>query len=266
VVTDVYGRKVVGWAFGETMTLELVISALNMALLTRKPESVIHRSDQGSQDTGITFGNRLKEMGVRPSMGTVGDAYDNAMAKSFFARLECELIARRILRTKTNAPLAIFTWIETRYNPCRRHSGLGQMSPINFEMKKREKTPKTQQLHKPQSPQIQSHKRIEIKKLNVSVEMGQVHNALDEATVVLRVLLVLKKFLNIWAERITATEDLLNGIFVQFRTKLVVCKNLGFDAKFADVLDRVNAIQNRYSRRRRYTLEESGLLAPLRCS
>ena len=140
VVTDVYSRKVVGWAFGETMTSELVISALNMALLTRKPESVIHHSDQGSQYTSIAFGNRCKEMGVRPSMGTVGDAYDNAMAESFFASLECELIARRTWKTKTEARLAVFTWIETWYNPRRRHSGLGQMSPINFEKKEREKT------------------------------------------------------------------------------------------------------------------------------
>ena len=139
VVTDVYSRKVVGWAFGETMTAQLVISALNMALLTRKPESVIHHSDQGSQYTSIAFGNRCKEMGVRPSMGTVGDAYDNAMAESFFASLECEVIARRTWRTKTEARLAIFTWIETWYNPRRRHSGLGQMSPINFEMKEQEK-------------------------------------------------------------------------------------------------------------------------------
>ena len=138
VVTDVYSRKVVGWAFGETMTSELVISALNMALLTRKPESVIHHSDQGSQYTSIAFGNRCKEMGVRPSMGTVGDAYDNAMAESFFASLECELIARRTWKTKTEARLAIFTWIETWYNPRRRHSALGQMSPINFEMKEQE--------------------------------------------------------------------------------------------------------------------------------
>ena len=107
VVTDVYSRKVVGWAFGETMTAELVI--MNMALLTRKPESVIHHSDQGSQYTSIAFGNRCKEMGVRPSMGTVGDAYDNAMAESFFASLECELIARRTWKTKTEARLAVFT-------------------------------------------------------------------------------------------------------------------------------------------------------------
>ena len=88
VVIDVYSRKVVGWAFGERMTSDLVIQALNMALMTRKPESVIHHSDQGSQYTSIAFGNRCKEMGVRPSMGTVGDAYDNAMAESFFASLD----------------------------------------------------------------------------------------------------------------------------------------------------------------------------------
>ena len=94
---------------------------------------MIHHSDQGSQYTSIAFGNRCKEMNVRPSMGTVGDAYDNAMAESFFATLECELIARRKWETKTRARLEIFTWIETWYNPRRRHSGLGQMSPINFE-------------------------------------------------------------------------------------------------------------------------------------
>jgi putative transposase len=133
VVTDVFSRKVVGWAFGVQMTSDLVIAALNMALFTRKPQSVIHHSDQGSQYTSIAFGNRCQEMNVRPSMGTVGDAYDNAMAESFFATLECELIARRTWHTKTQARLEIFTWIESWYNPRRRHSGLGQMSPINFE-------------------------------------------------------------------------------------------------------------------------------------
>ena len=112
VVTDVFSRKVVGWAFGVHMTAELVIAALDMALLTRKPQSVIHHSDQGSQYTSIAFGNRCQEMGVRPSMGSVGDAYDNAMAESFFATLECELIARRKWETKAQARLAIFTWIE----------------------------------------------------------------------------------------------------------------------------------------------------------
>ena len=146
MVIDVYSRKVVGWAFGERMTSDLVILALNMALMTRRPESVIHRSDQGSQYTSIVFGNRCKEMGVRPSMGSVGDAYDNAMAESFFASLECELIARRSWKTKTEARLAVFTWIESWYNPRRRHSGLNYKSPNNFERKHQEEIIKTETL------------------------------------------------------------------------------------------------------------------------
>ena len=133
VVVDVWSRRIVGWSFGETMTAELVLAALNMALMLRKPEGVIHHSDQGSQYTSIAFGNRCKEMGVRPSMGTVGDAYDNAMAESVFASLECELIERRSFKTKTEARLAVFTWIEAWYNPRRRHSAHGRISPVNFE-------------------------------------------------------------------------------------------------------------------------------------
>ena len=140
VVTDACSRKVVGWAFGVQMTADLVLSALNMALHTRRPGSVIHHSDQGSQYTSIAFGNRCKEMGVRPSMDTVGDAYDNAMAESFFATLECELIARRSWRTKTEACLAVFTWIESWYNPHRRHSALNYLSPNNFERKHHDNT------------------------------------------------------------------------------------------------------------------------------
>jgi len=115
------------------MTSDLVIAALNMALHTRRPASVIHHSDQGSQYTSVAFGKRCEEMGVKPSMGTVGDAYDNAMAESFFATLECELIDRRSWKTKTEARLAIFSWFESWYNPLRRHSGLGQRSPNAFE-------------------------------------------------------------------------------------------------------------------------------------
>jgi putative transposase len=144
MVIDVYSRKVVGWAFGERMTSDLVILALNMELMTRKPQSVIHHSDQGSQYTSIAFGNRCKEMGVRPSMGTVGDAYDNAMAESFFASLECELIARRTWKTKTEARLAVFTWIEGWYNPRRRHSGLNYQSPNNFERRHHQQTINTE--------------------------------------------------------------------------------------------------------------------------
>lgn len=135
VVVDAFSRKVVGWSMGERMTAELVIAALNMALHTRRPESVIHHSDQGSQYTSVAFGSRCQEMGVRPSMGTVGDAYDNAMAESFFATLECELLNRRSWKSKAEARTALFTWIEGWYNPRRRHSALGYLSPIAFEEK-----------------------------------------------------------------------------------------------------------------------------------
>ncbi len=138
MVLDACSRKVVGWAMGEEMTADLVVAALNMALATRKPGSVIHHSDQGSQYTSLAFGGRCKEMGVRPSMGTVGDAYDNAMAESFFATLECELIARRSWKTKAEAKTAVFTWIEGWYNPRRRHSALDHQSPVNFERNRNE--------------------------------------------------------------------------------------------------------------------------------
>ena len=133
VVLDVYSRKVVGWSFGIDMTADLVVRALNMALLTRKPVSVIHHSDQGSQYTSGAFGERCAQMGVRPSMGSVGDAYDNAMAESFFATLECELIDRRTWKSKAEARIAVFSWIEGWYNLRRRHSRLGYLSPVQFE-------------------------------------------------------------------------------------------------------------------------------------
>ncbi len=133
VVIDVWSRRVVGWSMGERMTAELVLSALNMALTQRKPQAVIHHSDQGSQYTSLAFGERCRQMGVRPSMGTVGDAYDNAMAESFFASMEAELIERNSFESKAQARMAVFTWIEGWYNPRRRHSGLGYLSPLNFE-------------------------------------------------------------------------------------------------------------------------------------
>lgn len=135
VVMDVWSRRIVGWQMGEQMTAELVINALNMALAQRKPQSVIHHSDQGSQYTSLAFGKRCAQFGVRPSMGTVGDAYDNAMAESFFANLECELINRRTFKTKAEARMASFVYIEGWYNPRRRHSAIEQKSPAAFEQK-----------------------------------------------------------------------------------------------------------------------------------
>jgi putative transposase len=116
IVLDVWSRRIVGWAIGEQMTSDLVLAALNMGIAQRRPTDVIHHSDQGSQYTSIAFGQRCKKMGVRPSMGSVGDAYDNAMAESFFASLECELIDRRSFQTKAEARLALFTYIEGWYN------------------------------------------------------------------------------------------------------------------------------------------------------
>jgi putative transposase len=133
IVLDVWSRRVVGWAISEQMTADLVLAALNMAITQRKPTEVIHHSDQGSQYTSIAFGQRCGKLGVRPSMGSVGDAYDNAMAESFFASLECELIGRRSFETKAAARMAVFTYIEGWYNPRRRHSGLGRISPVKFE-------------------------------------------------------------------------------------------------------------------------------------
>lgn len=133
VVLDAYSRRIIGWAMGNTQQAQLVIDAMNMAITQRKPESVIHHSDQGSQYTSVAFGLRCKEMGVRPSMGSVGDCYDNAMCESFFATLECELLDRRKFKTKAEARVACFEFIEGWYNPSRRHSALGYKSPINYE-------------------------------------------------------------------------------------------------------------------------------------
>ncbi len=133
VVVDACSRRVIGWAMATHLRTELVLNALNMALWQRRPDQVIHHSDQGCQYTAFAFGQRCRQMGVRPSMGSVGDCYDNAMAESFFATLECELIDRHSFHTQAEARVAVFEFIEGWYNPHRRHKGLGQMSPINYE-------------------------------------------------------------------------------------------------------------------------------------
>ena len=133
VVLDVYSRRIIGWAMATHLKTDLVLDALNMALAQRRPTGVIHHSDRGSQYTSVAFGQRCRQMGVEPSMGSRGDAYDNAMAESFFATLECELLAKHRFHTQADARVAIFTYIEGWYNPHRRHSGLGQRSPITYE-------------------------------------------------------------------------------------------------------------------------------------
>jgi len=133
VVIDAWSRRVVGWAMETHLRTELVLDALTFAVQQRQPSNVIHHSDQGCQYTSIQFGLRCKEAGVRPSMGSVGDAYDNAMAESFFATLECELLDRRRFRSQAEARMAVFDFIEGWYNPRRRHSALDYQSPINYE-------------------------------------------------------------------------------------------------------------------------------------
>jgi putative transposase len=133
VVLDAWSRRIVGWAMHPALTTDLVLGALEMAIRNRQPSAVIHHSDQGCQYTSMAFGRRCREAGVRPSMGSVGDAYDNAMCESFFATLECELLDRHRFQTPAEARLAIFDFIEGFYNTHRRHSALGYLSPLAFE-------------------------------------------------------------------------------------------------------------------------------------
>ena len=133
VVLDVFSRRVVGWSMANHLRTELVLDALDMAVQQRRPVDVIHHSDQGCQYTSLAFGNRCHSAGIRPSMGSVGDCYDNALCESFFATLECELILRSHFSSLQQARLAVFDFIEGFYNPRRRHSAIGYLSPINFE-------------------------------------------------------------------------------------------------------------------------------------
>jgi len=137
VVVDAWSRRVVGWSMASHLRTELVLEALNMALEQRRPEGVIHHSDQGTQYTSIAFGLRCRKAGVRPSMGSVGDCFDNAMCESFFATLECELLDRRRFKNHEEARRAIFEFLEGWYNLHRRHSSLGYLSPAEFEKQKR---------------------------------------------------------------------------------------------------------------------------------
>jgi len=133
VVVDAWSRRVVGWAMQPSLATSIVLDALNMAVAQRKPKNVIHHSDHGCQYTSLAFGRRCREIGVRPSRGSVGDAYDNAMCESFFATLECELLDRRRFQTHAEARMALFRYIEGFHNPRRRHSALGFLSPVNYE-------------------------------------------------------------------------------------------------------------------------------------
>ncbi len=138
VVVDVFSRLVVGWSMAGHMRTELILDALDMAISRRRPgDGLVHHSDRGTQYTSLAFGRRAREAGIALSMGSVGDAYDNAMAESFFASLETELLDRTSFRTRADARLAVFDYIEAFYNPIRRHSALAYLSPAEFERRYR---------------------------------------------------------------------------------------------------------------------------------
>lgn len=136
VVLDVYSRAVVGWSIRDDLTTELATDALDMATLRRRPrKGLVCHSDQGTQYTSVAFGARIDRAAMTLSMGRVGSCYDNAMAESFFATLECELIREHPFRDIHEARLSVLDYIEGFYNPQRRHSALGFLSPADYERK-----------------------------------------------------------------------------------------------------------------------------------
>ena len=132
-VLDVYSRRIVGWSIADHLRTELVVDALEMARWRRKPIGTIVHSDRGTQYTSWLFGHRLREAGLLGSMGKVACAYDNSVMESFFGSMQIELLDRRTWATRAELANAIFEWIEAFYNPTRRHSALGYLSPNDYE-------------------------------------------------------------------------------------------------------------------------------------
>lgn len=133
-ILDVHSRRVVGWAMEDHLRTEIVVDALRMAVWRRKPApGLVHHSDQGAQYTSLSFGERLKEVGITPSMGRTGSALDNAMAESFVSTLKAELVSDLKFPSRQAAKTAVFDYLETFYNTRRLHSSLGYRSPSDFE-------------------------------------------------------------------------------------------------------------------------------------
>jgi putative transposase len=134
VVLDLYSRRVVGWSMHSSMTSQLVADALMMAVWRRgKPVQLLHHSDQGSQYTSEHFQELLREQGITCSMSRAGEVWDNSAMESFFSSLKTEKTARKVYRTRAQARADVFDYIERFYNPVRRHSTLGYVSPLEFE-------------------------------------------------------------------------------------------------------------------------------------
>ncbi|HVV51181.1 MAG TPA: IS3 family transposase [Polyangia bacterium] len=136
-VQDVFSRRIVGWSMRDDLKSELVLDALGMAVTTRGGDAagVVAHSDHGSQYTSLVYGAYAKQSGIDLSMGSIGDPWDNALAESFFASLEKELLRRERFQTREHARLRIFWYIECFYNPRRRHSSLGMLSPVDYEQR-----------------------------------------------------------------------------------------------------------------------------------
>jgi transposase InsO family protein len=135
VVLDTFSRRVVGWSIDSSQTAGLVTSALDMAIRNRRPgpDLVIH-SDHGVQFISWAFTQRARASGLLPSMGSIGDCYDNAMIESFWGRMQTELLNRRHWRTRLELANAIFGYLEIFHNRQRRHSALGMLSPVQYEL------------------------------------------------------------------------------------------------------------------------------------
>jgi putative transposase len=135
-VQDAFSRMIVGWAMAEHMRSELVVDALKMGLHRRRPEEgLIHHSDAGSQYVSLAFGQQARDAGIAVSMGSKGDAFDNAVAESFFATIKKELVHRQSWPTRRDLGSAVFEYVEAFYNRQRRHSTLGYLSPEEYEQK-----------------------------------------------------------------------------------------------------------------------------------
>lgn len=133
-VLDLYSRRIVGWSMQESMTSQLVVDALMMAVWRRgKPVALLHHSDQGSQYTSSHFQQLLREQGITCSMSRAGEVWDNSAMESFFSSMKTERTARKVYRSREQPRADVFDYIERFYNPMRRHSTLDYVSPVQFE-------------------------------------------------------------------------------------------------------------------------------------
>lgn len=135
VVLDAFSRRVVGWSIDSSQTSNLVVNALGMAIENRQADGVVIHSDHGTQYTSWAFTRRALDSGLVPSMGSIGDCYDNGLMESFWARMQVELLNRKRWNTRLELANAIFEYLEIFHNRQRRHSSLGMLSPIEYELR-----------------------------------------------------------------------------------------------------------------------------------